>query len=267
MTLLCHLIRKVSAKASRAALDLRPARLALMEKEMDENVQHDLVLECRRLAQQLSEGDESPGINVRSKRAKEKREALQGLLSLDDQHPLSFDDLTGFLCDIYENSLLQSTSRWLVVQVLLAWAHRRNLPFHDAVQAAHALYCISPKGSEEKQQAVEALLTQARWPDISMRQSLEAVKALCYASPLRSKWRVQGILVSFELAQRPHLSAEDALAFITLDSDHMCIIGSTSALLEKRELAVRKKMLQALVQRPELTSEQAEIIAEALTVP
>ena len=234
---------------------------------MDENVQHDLVLECRRLAQQLSEGDESPGINVRSKRAKEKREALQGLLSLDDQHPLSFDDLTGFLCDIYENSLLQSTSRQLVVQVLLAWAHRRNLPFHDAVQAAHALYCISPKGSEEKQQAVEALLTQARWPDISMRQSLEAVKALCYASPLRSKWRVQGILVSFELAQRPHLSAEDALAFITLDSDHMCIIGSTSALLEKRELAVRKQMLQALVQRPELTSEQAEIIAEALSVP
>jgi hypothetical protein len=237
-----------------------------MEKEMDENVQHDLVLECCHLAQQLSEGDESPSINVRSKKAKEKREALQRLLSLDDQHHPSFDDLTGFLGDIYENSPLQSKSRQLVVQLLLAWAYRRDLSFRDAVEAAHTLYVISPKGSEEKQQAAEALLTQARWPDITMRQSLEAVKALCYASPLRSKWRDQGILVSLELAQRPHLSAEDALTFITLGYDYMCRIGSTSASLEKRELAVRKQMLQALAQRPDLTSEQAELIAEALSV-
>ena len=29
-----------------------------MEKEMDKNVPHDLVLECRRMAEQLSEDDE-----------------------------------------------------------------------------------------------------------------------------------------------------------------------------------------------------------------
>jgi hypothetical protein len=69
------------------------------------------------------------------------------------------------------------------------------------------------------------------------------------------------------LAQRPQLSVEDALAFITLDnqcSGGICIIGATSAVLEKRQLAVRKQMLEALAQRPELTSEQAKYITEAL---
>jgi hypothetical protein len=123
---------------------------------------------------------------------------------------------------------------------------------------------MSSKVSEEKQQAIQMLLTQARWSDIPMKQSVEAVTALCYASPLRSKERDQGILVLFEVAQRPHLSVEDAWAFITLDTDHMCIIDTTSALLRERQLAVRKQMLEALAQRPELTSEQAKHIAEAL---
>ncbi len=89
--------------------------------------------------------------------------------------------------------------------------------------------------------------------------------ALCYASPLRSNEREQGILVLLDVAQRPDLSVEDALAFITLDSDHMCIILTTSALLTKRQVAARKQMLEALAQRSDLTSEQDVQIAEAFS--
>jgi len=237
-----------------------------VEKEMDENLQHDLAFACRRLAQQLSEDDEGLDTSSRSRKSKEKQEALQALLSVGNQRHFSFNDITDLLCAVYESSPLQSKARQHVAQVLFAWAQRRDLPFGDAVEAAHTLYRISPKGSEEKQQAIEMLLTQARWPDIPMKQSVEAVTALCYASPLRSKARDQGILVLLELAQRPHLSVEDALAFMTLDSAHMCIIDTTSALLKKRQLAIRKQMLEALAQRPDLTSEQAEHIAEALSV-
>jgi len=108
------------------------------------------------------------------------------------------------------------------------------------------------------------LLTQARWPTITMKQAVEAVTALCYASPLRSKERDQGILALLEVAQRPDLSVEDALAFNTLDANHMCIISTTSALLTKRQVVVRKQMLEALAQRSDLTSEQAVQIAEVL---
>lgn len=233
---------------------------------MDENVPHDLVLECRRLAQQLSEDNVGLDTPSRRRKSKEKKEALQALLSVGDQRHFSFNDITDLLCTVYESSPLQSKARQHVAQVLLAWAERRDLPFGDAVEAAHTLYLISPKGSEEKQQAIQMLLTQARWPNITMKQSVEAVTALCYASPLRSKARDQGILVLLELAQRPHLSVEDALAFITLDSDHMCTIYTTSALLTKQQLAVRMQMLEALAQRSDLTSEQAVQIAEALSV-
>jgi len=233
---------------------------------MDENVPHDLALECCRLAQQLSEDDEGLDTTSRSRKSKKKKEALQALLSVGDQRHFSFYDITHLLCTVYESSPLQSKARQHVAQVLLAWAQRRDLPFGDAVEAAHTLYRISPKGSEEKQQAIQMLLTQARWPNITMKQSVEAVKGLCYASPLRSKARDQGILVLLELVQRPHLSVEDALAFITLDYDHMCTISTTSAVLAKRQVAAGKQILETLAQRPDLTSEQAEFIAEALSV-
>jgi len=236
-----------------------------VEKEMDENVQHDLALECRHLAQQLSEDDFRLDTTSRSRKSKEKQEALQVLLSGGDQRHFSFNDLTDLLCAVYQGSPLQSKARQQVAQLLLAWAERRDLPFGDAVEAAHTLYRISPKGSQDKQQAVQMLLTQARWPNITMKQSVEAVTALCYASPSRSKERDQGILVLLEVAQRPDLSVEDALAFITLDSDYMCTIYTTSALLTKRQVAVGKQMLEALAQRSDLTSEQAAQIAEALS--
>jgi hypothetical protein len=249
-------MHRISTNASRAAL---------VEKEMDENVQQDLAPACRRLAQQLSEDDEGLDTTSRSRKSKEKKEALQALLSVGDQRHFSFNDITDLLCAVYESSPVQSKARQHVAQVLLAWAERRDLPFGDAVEAAHILYRISPKGSEEKQQAIQMLLTQAQWSDATMKQSVEAVLALCWASPLRSKERKQGIQVLSELAQRPHLSVEDALVFITLDWDHMMIIGSTPA-WEKRQLAIRKQMLVALAQRSDLTAEQTVHIAEALSV-
>lgn len=68
------------------------------------------------------------------------------------------------------------------------------------------------------------------------------------------------------MAQHPHLSVEDALTLITLDSDHIGVIGTTSASLDRQQLAVRKQMLEALSQRPDLTSEQTEHIAKMLAV-
>jgi hypothetical protein len=233
---------------------------------MDEHVQQDLALACRHLAQHLSGEDEGLDTTSRSRKSKEKQEALQALLSVGNQRHFSFHDITDLLCAVYVGSPLQSKARQHVAQMLLAWAERRDLPFGDAVEAAHTLYLISPKGSQDKQQAVQMLLTQARWPNITMKQSVEVVTALCYASPLRSKEREQGILVLFEVAQRPDLSVEDALAFLTLDSDHMCTIATTSAVLTKRQVAVRKQMLEALAQRSDLTAEQVEQIAEALSV-
>jgi hypothetical protein len=147
------------------------------------------------------------------------------------------------------------------MQMLLDLAKRRDLPFGDAVEAAHTLYRMAPKGSEEKQQAIQMLLAQAQWPGVSMKQSVEAVLALCFASPLRSKERQQGIQVLLDLAQRPDLSVEDALVLITLDSDMMALIASTPA-WEKRQQASRKQMLEAVAQHSDLTSEQVVQIAE-----
>jgi hypothetical protein len=236
-----------------------------VEKEMDKYVEHDLTLACHQLAQQLSEEDEGLDTTSRSRKSQEKQAALQALLSVGDQRHFSFDDITGLLCAVYAGSPSLSKARQQVAQMLLAWAERRDIPFGDAVEAAHTLYLISPKGSQDKQQAIQMFLTQARWPNSTMKQSVEAVTALCYASPLRSKERKQGILVLFEVAQRPDLSVEDALAFITLNSDHLCTIATTSAVLTKRQVAVRKQMLEALAQRPDPTSGQVVKIAEALS--
>jgi len=184
---------------------------------MDENVQHDLALECRHLAQHLSEEDEGLDTTSRSRKSKEKKEALQALLSVGDQRHFSFNDITDLLCAVYQGSPLQSKARQHVAQVLLAWAERRDLPFGDAVEAAHTLYLISPKGSQDKQQAVQMLLTQARWPTITMKQSVEAVTALCYASPLRSKARDLGILVLLEVAGKcPEISTVFTLKYAHL---------------------------------------------------
>jgi hypothetical protein len=60
-----------------------------MEQEMDENVQHDLAVACRRLAQQLNEDDEGLDTTSRSRRSKEKKEALQALWSVGDQRHFS----------------------------------------------------------------------------------------------------------------------------------------------------------------------------------
>jgi hypothetical protein len=229
---------------------------------MDENVQHDLALSCVRLAQQITEADEVMERTGPSRTSKAQKEALQALLSVGDQRPLSFNrHLTEVLWQLYESSPAQSNTRQRVMQMLLDLAKRRDLPFGDAVEAAHTLYRMAPKGSEEKQQAIQMLLTQAQWPGVTMKQSVEAVLALCFASPLRSKERQQGIQVLLDLAQRPDLSVEDALVLITLDSDMMGLIASTPA-WEKRQQASRKQMLEALAQRSDLTSEQAVQLAE-----
>jgi hypothetical protein len=229
---------------------------------MDEHVQHELALACVRLAQQITEADEEMQRTGPSRTSKAQQEALQALLSVGDQPHLAFDlHLGEVLWQLYATSPPQSNARQRVTQMLLDLANRRDLPFGDAVEAAHILYRMAPKGSEEKQQAIQMLLTQAQWPGVTMKQSVEAVLALCYASPLRSKERQQGIQVLLDLAQRPDLSVEDALVLMTLDSDMTALIASTPA-WEKRQQASRKRLLQALAQRSDLTSEQAVQLAE-----
>ncbi len=232
---------------------------------MNEHILYDLALACHRLAQQLSEDNEELNRTTSSRKFKAQKEALHVLLHLGGQRPYSWDEITDPLWTLYTSSPVQSKTRHQIATMLLDWSKRRDLPFGDAVEAAQILYRMSQKESTEKQQAIEMLLTQARWPGISMRQAVEAATALCYASPVRSRERNQGIEVLFEVAQRPHLSVEDALAFITLDSGFMAIIDTPSALLKKRQLAVRKQMLETLSLRSDLTSEQTAQIAEALS--
>jgi len=95
-----------------------------MEKEMDENVAHDLALACRHLAQHLNEEDEGLDTTSRSRTSKEKQEALQALLSLEDQRHFSFQDTIDLLCAVYQGSPFQSQARQQVAQVLFAWAQR-----------------------------------------------------------------------------------------------------------------------------------------------
>jgi hypothetical protein len=52
-----------------------------------------------------------------------------------------------------------------------------------------------------------------------------------FRTPLHETVALMPCEIVQEVAQRHDLSAEDALAFITLDSDHMCTISTTSALL------------------------------------
>ena len=231
---------------------------------MDEKVPRDLILACVHLAQQVSEEDE----RVDSRKAKEKKKTLQALLSLQDQPDVSWgDNMADLLWSLYASSPLQSKARQYIVQMLLGWAQRRDLPFYSAVEAAYQLYRMSPKGSEERQQAAQMLLTQARWPTVTMKQSVEAVVALSQVCPLRSKEREEGIEVLSALAQRPDLSVEDAWVFITLDFDFAPIsIIETTPVLKRRQLALRKDLLNALAQRSDLTSEQAMHIAQALSV-
>jgi len=232
-------------------------------KKMNETIQHDFTLACVRLAQEIITDDEGTESAGHTHKSKAKQEALQALLNLENQPHLSFDHITDILYQLHESSSAQSKAGQGIVALLLAWANRQDLPFGDAVEAAHTLYLMSPKGSQEKQQAIQVLLTQAQWPHVTMKQSIEAVLALCYASPLRSHERKQAVQLLLELAQRPHLSVEDALVFITLDSDNMMLIGSTPA-WEKRELAIKKHMLISLAQRPDLTSKQAAQVSGSL---
>ena len=99
------------------------------------------------------------------------------------------------------------------------------------------------------------------------RLSQETRVPMCMIRGKCAYFRVKTVEISGHLpvAQRPDLSVEDALAFITLDSDYMCTISTTSAVLTKRQVAVRKQMLEALAQRSDLTSEQAAQIAEAFS--
>src|SRR6266699_1524586 len=132
---------------------------------MDEHVQHELALACVRLAQQITEADEEMQTTGPSRTSKAQQEALQALLSLGDQPHLAFDlHLGEVLWQLYATSPPQSNARQRVMQMLLDLAQRRDLPFGDAVEAAHTLYRMAPKGSEEKQQAVQMLWTQAQWP-------------------------------------------------------------------------------------------------------
>jgi len=234
---------------------------------MDEKIPRTLILACVDLAQHVSEEDGRVYPTGRNRKTQEKKEALQALLSLQDQPDVSWDTIADLLWCVYASSPLQSTARQRIVQMLLGWAQRQDLPFSLAVEAAFRLYRMSPKGSQERQQAAQMLLTQARWPTLPMKQSVEAVLALSQVCPLRSMEREEGIEVLSALAHRSDLSVEDVWAFITLDFDFapLSIIEAAPA-LKRQQLALRKDLLLALAQRSDLTTEQAMHIAQALYV-
>jgi hypothetical protein len=229
---------------------------------MDEEIRQGLILDCVRLAQQVIE-EEVAGRrgDVQISGAREK--ALQDLLYMSPD--ASLRQIIDFLRDLYRDSSAQPKARRRIAQLLLSWAARRDMAFSDAVEAAYTLYRMSPRGSEEKRQAIEMLLEQARWPDVTMAQSIEATMALCMASPLRSEERKRAIVNLLRLAQRPCLTVEDILTFVTLDSELIIMtIASTQALV-KQQLDLKKQLLVALTQRPDLTPRQSAQIAEALT--
>ena len=128
---------------------------------MEKKVPHDLILACVRLAQHVSEEDERVETTGRSRKAKEKQEALQALLSLQDQPDISWETMVDLLWSVYVGSPLQSKARQQIAQMLLGWARRRDLPFFYAVEAAYQLYRMSPQKSQERQQAAQMLVTQA----------------------------------------------------------------------------------------------------------
>jgi hypothetical protein len=87
-------------------------------KEMEENVPRILMLACVGLAQQVSEEDERVPPTRRSRKTKEKKEALQALLSLRDQPDVSWDTMADLLWSVYARSPLPSKTRQRLVQML-----------------------------------------------------------------------------------------------------------------------------------------------------
>lgn len=150
-------------------------------------------------------------------------------------------------------------TRQEAIQLLLALAKRRDIPFTDTVEAAHTLYLQSPKGSHERQMAIEALLEQARWPDTSVAQAQEAALALCYASPYPSTERSEGIQALLELTRRPNQSFEGALIL----DDQKIVVAATKS-LEKQQRAAKKLMWETVAQRSDLTAEQRKQVDETL---
>lgn len=103
------------------------------------------------------------------------------------------------------------------------------------------------------------LLEQARWPDITVAQAQEAALALCNASPYRSQERKQAIEALIEVYGRPDLSFEDAEV---LDDER--IVQSSTKASHRQQHAAKKRMWEAVAQRPDLTPEQHMEVARAL---
>ncbi len=229
---------------------------------MDRYLRQDLALACIHIAQQILEEDELAERRGHAPQLRARQEALQELVDLGPD--ASFDLMTDLLWRLYRSSSARDKARHLVAQQLLEWAGRRDIAFSAAVGAAYTLYRMSTRGSEEHQQAIQMLLGQTCWPGVSMAQAVEATMVLCMVSPLRSEERKLAIQNLSELAQRPGLTVEDILVFVTLDSELVMMTIASTRALEEEQLALRKQLLLALAQRPDLTPKQSAQIAEAL---
>jgi hypothetical protein len=229
---------------------------------MTSSISPTLALALAGFAQALLAEDETrqtrrrPRANGRSKAGA----ALQYLLDLPQAPEASFEQATDALWTLYESHPPGAPLRHQVATLLFELAQRRDVPFSDAVEAAHTLYHLArrKRTPQEKDRAIRLLLEQARWPGISMEQSIEAALALGYASPFHSQERNQAANALIELAQRPHLSAEDALAVID-----NCTLASTAALVRQQEESKHRLLLQ-LVERDDLTAEQVAKVQDAL---
>lgn len=234
------------------------------DNSMDENLQRGLVQDSIHLAQQIIADGEAELTTGGSRALKTRKKALQTLLEAQDQQQFfSSEEISDAFWTLYADSPPQSKTRQHIASVMLAWAQRRDLPFGDAVEAAHSLYRMGKhhKGPVEKQQAAEVFLIQAQWPDLTMKQIVETICALCYASPGHLPEKKRAVDLFFALARRPNLSVEDTLAFITLDSDIIMLIGSTRA-QQAQERALKQQMLKELAERSDLMEEQRVLITK-----
>src|SRR5581483_10267600 len=103
-----------------------------------------------------------------------------------------------------------------VVHVLKNLIHHVDVPIEQVVEAAEALYGVSPENSEEKQQAIRVWIDMTLHEDIAVEQAIEAVETFYTCSAKSSEERQQALLMLWQLTQDERVTADQRLHVLTI---------------------------------------------------
>ncbi|HZO74674.1 MAG TPA: NACHT domain-containing protein [Ktedonobacteraceae bacterium] len=143
-----------------------------------------------------------------------------------------------------------------VVHVLKNLIHHVDVPIEQVVEAAEALYGVSPENSKERQQALQMLKELICREDIPKKQVIQVAKALYRVSPEDSEEKLQAIRVWIDMTLHEDIAVEQAIEAV--ETFYTCSAKSS----EERQQALL--MLWQLTQDERVTADQR---LHVLTIP